>query len=136
METPSADVCTAMTDTLKVEEEDAFAASADADEHMDACTTSADRRKALVHCQNALAVEPVSSSLATLAAALEASAAWLEAHVKASAEAVARQSSSVPAPSAKNSAMMIDLDHSVFLAKPDLMVDCVVSIILMKHSPF
>jgi hypothetical protein len=125
-----------MTDTLKVEEEDAFAALADADEHMDACTTSADHMKALVHSRNALAVEPVSSSSAMLAAALEASAAWSEAHVKASAEAVARPSSSVPAPFAKNSAMMIDFDHSIFLAKPDLMVDYVVSIILMKHSPF
>jgi hypothetical protein len=49
-------------------------------------------------------VEPVSSSSAALAAARESSATWSEAHVKASAaEAVARESSSAPAPSAKNS---------------------------------
>jgi hypothetical protein len=90
METPSVDVYTATSDTLKAEEEDAFA-------------TSADCWKVLLHSWNALAVEPVSSSLAMLAAALEASAAWLEAPVKASAEAMARQSLLVPAPSAKSS---------------------------------
>jgi hypothetical protein len=87
METPSADVCTATWDIVKAEEEDAFAASVDAD----ACTTSSDRWKALVHSWNALVAEPVSSSSFVLATALEASTVWSEAPVKASAEAVARR---------------------------------------------
>jgi hypothetical protein len=86
METPSADVCKSMSDTLKWKEEDAFAASAD----VDTCTASTDRWKALVHSWNALAVEQVSSSSAVLVAALEVLAAWSEAPVKASAGAVAR----------------------------------------------
>jgi hypothetical protein len=100
METPSADVCTAMLDTLK--------------ERRRMLLLNRRMRMLALHWRIAekryfiLGMcwrQSVSSSLAVLAAALEASAAWSEAPVKASAKAVAvaRQSSSAPAPSAKNS---------------------------------
>jgi hypothetical protein len=66
-------------------------------------TASADYWKVLVHSWNALAAEPRSSSPAKLAAALEGSAAWSEALVKASAKSMARYSSAVPAPSSQYS---------------------------------
>jgi hypothetical protein len=57
----------------------------------------------LAHSWNALAAEPGSSLPAKLAAALEASAAWSEARVKASAKGVACYSLVAPALSAQYS---------------------------------
>jgi hypothetical protein len=105
MEAPSTDAFTTVGDTLKAEQY-AFAASASTCKEKaeaDRCTSSADYWKVLAHSWNALAAEPGSSSSVKLSPALEASAAWLEAPVKASAKGVARYSSAAPAPSTQYS---------------------------------
>jgi hypothetical protein len=105
MEALFVDAFTTTADTLKAKQY-AFATSADTCKEKadaDRCTASVDYWKRLAHSWNALAAEPGSSLPAKLVAALEASAAWLEARVKASAKGVARYSSVVPAPSAQYS---------------------------------